>query len=104
LARFGLAYRRITGVIFCRRASRRRSSPRRASRHRPANLQMVKAVETRWDIHEKVVIVDDEITWFGSLNPLSRQPHRRDDGAPCGQGYGLTVVSVRGKKYQSRQG
>jgi phosphatidylserine/phosphatidylglycerophosphate/cardiolipin synthase-like enzyme len=75
LARFGLAYRRITGVIFCRRSSRRRSSPRRASRQRPANLQMVKAVETRWDIHEKVVIVDDEITWFGSLNPLSHQPH-----------------------------
>ncbi len=28
-------------------------------------------VDTRWDIHEKVVIVDDEIMWFGSLNPLS---------------------------------
>lgn len=28
-------------------------------------------VDTRWDIHEKVVIVDDEIVWFGSLNPLS---------------------------------
>jgi PLD-like domain len=28
-------------------------------------------VDTRWDIHEKVVIVDDEIAWFGSLNPLS---------------------------------
>jgi ssDNA-binding Zn-finger/Zn-ribbon topoisomerase 1 len=28
-------------------------------------------VDTRWDIHEKVVIIDDEIAWFGSLNPLS---------------------------------
>ena len=28
-------------------------------------------VNTRWDIHEKVVIIDDEIIWFGSLNPLS---------------------------------
>jgi len=28
-------------------------------------------VDTRWDIHEKVVIIDDEIVWFGSLNPLS---------------------------------
>lgn len=28
-------------------------------------------VDTRWDIHEKVVIIDDEIIWFGSLNPLS---------------------------------
>jgi hypothetical protein len=31
LARSGQAYRRISGVIFCRRASHRRSSPRRAS-------------------------------------------------------------------------
>jgi ribosomal protein L37AE/L43A len=28
-------------------------------------------VDTRWKIHEKVVIIDDEILWFGSLNPLS---------------------------------
>lgn len=28
-------------------------------------------VDTRGEIHEKVVIVDDEIVWFGSLNPLS---------------------------------
>jgi ssDNA-binding Zn-finger/Zn-ribbon topoisomerase 1 len=28
-------------------------------------------VDTRWNIHEKVVIIDDEILWFGSLNPLS---------------------------------
>lgn len=28
-------------------------------------------VDTRWVIHEKVVIVDDETVWFGSLNPLS---------------------------------
>jgi len=28
-------------------------------------------VDTRWNIHEKVVIIDDEIVWFGSLNPLS---------------------------------
>jgi superfamily I DNA and/or RNA helicase len=28
-------------------------------------------VDTRWRIHEKVVIVDDSIVWFGSLNPLS---------------------------------
>ncbi len=35
-------------------------------------------VDTRWDIHEKVVIVDDEIVWFGSLNPLSHT-HRTDE-------------------------
>lgn len=28
-------------------------------------------VDTRGEIHEKVVIIDDEIVWFGSLNPLS---------------------------------
>lgn len=28
-------------------------------------------VDTRGEIHEKVVVIDDEIVWFGSLNPLS---------------------------------
>ena len=28
-------------------------------------------VDTRWDIHEKVMIIDDAVVWFGSLNPLS---------------------------------
>jgi ssDNA-binding Zn-finger/Zn-ribbon topoisomerase 1 len=28
-------------------------------------------VDTRWDIHEKTIIIDGEILWFGSLNPLS---------------------------------
>jgi hypothetical protein len=28
-------------------------------------------LDTRWVIHEKVVIIDDETVWFGSLNPLS---------------------------------
>lgn len=28
-------------------------------------------VDTRWDIHQKVVIIDDEVVWIGSLNPLS---------------------------------
>jgi phosphatidylserine/phosphatidylglycerophosphate/cardiolipin synthase-like enzyme len=28
-------------------------------------------VDTRWVIHQKVVIVDGETVWFGSLNPLS---------------------------------
>lgn len=28
-------------------------------------------VDTRASIHEKAVIIDDEIVWFGSLNPLS---------------------------------
>lgn len=28
-------------------------------------------VDTRWNIHEKVAILDDEVVWFGSLNPLS---------------------------------
>jgi len=28
-------------------------------------------VDTRGAIHEKAVIIDDEIVWFGSLNPLS---------------------------------
>lgn len=28
-------------------------------------------VDTRKDIHQKVVIIDDETLWFGSLNPLS---------------------------------
>lgn len=28
-------------------------------------------VDTRWDIHEKVILIDDEIAWVGSLNPLS---------------------------------
>lgn len=35
-------------------------------------------VDTRWNIHEKVVIIDDEIVWFGSLNPLSHT-HRTDE-------------------------
>lgn len=29
------------------------------------------AVDTRWDMHEKLAIIDDEIVWVGSLNPLS---------------------------------
>ncbi len=28
-------------------------------------------VDTRGEIHEKVVVIDDAIVWFGSLNPLS---------------------------------
>lgn len=28
-------------------------------------------VDLRFDIHEKVVLIDNRITWFGSLNPLS---------------------------------
>lgn len=28
-------------------------------------------VDTRGEIHEKAVIIDDEILWYGSLNPLS---------------------------------
>ena len=28
-------------------------------------------VDTRGEIHEKIVVIDDEIVWFGSLNPLS---------------------------------
>jgi hypothetical protein len=28
-------------------------------------------VDTRGEIHEKVVVIDDKIIWFGSLNPLS---------------------------------
>jgi ssDNA-binding Zn-finger/Zn-ribbon topoisomerase 1 len=28
-------------------------------------------VDTRRDTHEKIVIIDGEILWFGSLNPLS---------------------------------
>jgi hypothetical protein len=28
-------------------------------------------VDTRWNIHEKVAIIDDKVVWFGSLNPLS---------------------------------
>src|SRR5438874_13453776 len=28
-------------------------------------------VDTRRDSHEKIVIIDGEILWFGSLNPLS---------------------------------
>ena len=28
-------------------------------------------IDTRWDIHEKTIIIDGEIIWFGSLNPLS---------------------------------
>jgi ssDNA-binding Zn-finger/Zn-ribbon topoisomerase 1 len=28
-------------------------------------------VDTRGEIHEKVVVIDDKIVWFGSLNPLS---------------------------------
>ena len=28
-------------------------------------------VDTRGSIHQKAAIIDDEITWFGSLNPLS---------------------------------
>jgi ssDNA-binding Zn-finger/Zn-ribbon topoisomerase 1 len=30
------------------------------------------AVDTRAEIHQQVVLVDDEIIWFGSLNPLSQ--------------------------------
>jgi len=29
------------------------------------------AIDLRNDIHEKVVLIDNKIVWFGSLNPLS---------------------------------
>lgn len=29
------------------------------------------AVDTRWGLHEKAVVVDEEVVWFGSLNVLS---------------------------------
>ena len=29
------------------------------------------AVDTRWGLHEKVVVVDERVVWFGSLNALS---------------------------------
>jgi ssDNA-binding Zn-finger/Zn-ribbon topoisomerase 1 len=32
-------------------------------------------IDTRWRIHEKVVIIDDDIIWVGSLNPLSHTSH-----------------------------
>jgi len=28
-------------------------------------------VDTRWEIHEKVALLDGNVVWFGSLNPLS---------------------------------
>ncbi|MBT6638574.1 MAG: AAA family ATPase [Candidatus Marinimicrobia bacterium] len=28
-------------------------------------------VDTRWSIHQKVIIIDEKILWYGSLNPLS---------------------------------
>jgi phosphatidylserine/phosphatidylglycerophosphate/cardiolipin synthase-like enzyme len=33
------------------------------------------AVDLRRTIHEKVVLIDDRIAWFGSLNPLSHTAH-----------------------------
>jgi PLD-like domain len=33
------------------------------------------AVDLRSRIHEKVVLIDDHIAWFGSLNPLSHTAH-----------------------------
>jgi phosphatidylserine/phosphatidylglycerophosphate/cardiolipin synthase-like enzyme len=32
------------------------------------------AIDLRNDIHEKVVLIDNMIAWFGSLNPLSHTP------------------------------
>jgi len=31
-------------------------------------------IDLRNDIHEKVVLIDNQIAWFGSLNPLSHTP------------------------------
>jgi superfamily I DNA and/or RNA helicase len=28
-------------------------------------------VDTRWSIHQKIIIIDEKILWYGSLNPLS---------------------------------
>ncbi|MCE9553993.1 MAG: AAA family ATPase [Planctomycetes bacterium] len=33
------------------------------------------AIDLRSAIHEKVVLIDNRIAWFGSLNPLSHTPH-----------------------------
>jgi hypothetical protein len=33
------------------------------------------AVDLRNEIHEKVLLVDNRVTWFGSLNPLSHTAH-----------------------------
>jgi hypothetical protein len=32
------------------------------------------AIDLRNDIHEKIVLIDNQIAWFGSLNPLSHTP------------------------------
>jgi hypothetical protein len=32
------------------------------------------AIDLRNDIHEKIVLIDNKIAWFGSLNPLSHTP------------------------------
>ena len=37
------------------------------------------AVDLRAEIHQKAVLIDNEVTWFGSLNPLSFNEQRSDE-------------------------
>ena len=34
-------------------------------------LKKVGSIDLRSQIHQKIVIIDEQIVWFGSLNPLS---------------------------------
>ena len=57
------------------------------------------AIDLRNDIHEKVVLIDNKIAWFGSLNPLSHTPRTselmaRVDNAGVAS-HIATILSVR---------
>jgi hypothetical protein len=63
----GVAVRCVTRPPWCNGTM----SPDDSARALDALEAIGAVVDTRAVIHEKVVIIDDEIVWFGSLNPLS---------------------------------
>ena len=48
-------------------------------------------VDTRGSIHQKAAIIDDEISWFGSLNPLSHTSKTEE-----------TMARIKDKKFASQ--
>lgn len=61
------------------------------------------AVDCRANIHQKVVLVDNEIVWHGSLNALSHS-HRTEESMTCIVNTGLAEalgVSLAKRRFGS---
>ena len=61
------------------------------------------AVDTRWGLHEKAVVIDERVVWFGSLNVLSHGGSTSEMMARMeGQGLGRQVLEFLRPPFQIR--